>query len=72
MLWHRGVRGLGGPLVLAIALLGVPRGLRAQEQSTETMPVADSLTEPKEAVAETPRSVSKAERCAMAPLTLMA
>ena len=59
MLWHRGVRGLGGPLVLAIALLGVPRGLRAQEQSTETMPVADSLTEPKEAVAETPRSVTQ-------------
>jgi len=57
--WHRGVRGLGGPLLLAIALSGVPRGLRAQEQSTETMPVADSQAEPKQAVTETPRLVAQ-------------
>lgn len=58
-MWHRGVRGLGGPLLLAIALSGVPRGLRAQEQSTETMPVADSQAEPKQAVTETPRLVAQ-------------
>ncbi|HEY4740908.1 MAG TPA: capsule assembly Wzi family protein [Candidatus Acidoferrales bacterium] len=33
--------------------------MRAQEQSTETMPVADSQAEPKQAVTETPRLVAQ-------------
>jgi membrane-associated phospholipid phosphatase len=59
MSWHRRVWGQGRPLLLAVALFGSPRGLRAQEQSTELMQAADSHTEQEQTAAETPRFVTQ-------------
>jgi membrane-associated phospholipid phosphatase len=57
MPWRREVLGLCAPFVLVIALLGVPSGLKAQERSTEAVPVAESQTEPREVTAETTQPV---------------
>ncbi len=56
---HRRVRGTGGPLLLAIALFGAPRGLSAQERSTGSMQTADSHTEQTKTTAKTSRFVAQ-------------
>ncbi len=57
MSWHRRVREICGPLLLAATLFGAPCGLRAQEQSTGLIQAADPHTEQTQAGAPAPRSV---------------